>query len=521
MPLSEPDAKERSAACRVRVHDLMSSGDRDTFCTEVLVQMTDMEACSLGNGGNGGEVTIAGRGLRDFAKATDAIAKDLAHMGLLDGSALLELHFGDQGGSVLCCMAAGCDGTARPMQDFSAVFMVSTRESSSSGAAPGAAPATAPATAAEPAATAASARRAQRQGGAKRRALEAAPSDFGAFPEPNSQAPRSEASARAPEKLPSTQVTQSESVRDAARPLLQLFTQQQKSELLASQAWHAPKSPKPEVAATCPSTPVSREPHKTEQTAEAAPVPPTPNRNYQETLPETFSGNPADWEEWAWNFKVTLDTGDVDAEQTANQVFFSRSYEEHVNFDTAVGLQVRSGNFRAGVGGYSRTPSLAPMDIGALAAALWKGKGKTGDWTYFGESDDWPEWTEWVINAVAEHFNDNSWDQTWDDARWPWVETLTQKPREEVSSSTATLLVSAVTVEDKYRQDHSSSSSKDHFFIIKQVRDRSGQAKGTPEFGNGKGEKGGVRVPEGQGKAAAGKGVDGGSGKGKGTSVQA
>ena len=71
-------------------------------------------------------------------------------------------------------------------------------------------------------------------------------------------------------------------------------------------------------------------------------------------LPETFSGNPADWEEWAWNFKayismfetiavtlmdraelraeefldehlqVTLDTGDVDAEQTANRVLFSR-----------------------------------------------------------------------------------------------------------------------------------------------------------------------------------------------------
>ena len=51
-------------------------------------------------------------------------------------------------------------------------------------------------------------------------------------------------------------------------------------------------------------------------------------------LPETFSGNPADWEEWSWNFKadefldehlqVTLDTGDVDAEQTANRVLFSR-----------------------------------------------------------------------------------------------------------------------------------------------------------------------------------------------------
>ena len=70
-------------------------------------------------------------------------------------------------------------------------------------------------------------------------------------------------------------------------------------------------------------------------------------------LPETFSSNPADWEEWAWKFKfyismfetgtvtllhnaerrtdefldeqlnVTLDTGDVDAEQTAARVLFS------------------------------------------------------------------------------------------------------------------------------------------------------------------------------------------------------
>eukprot|EP00439_Symbiodinium_sp_Y106_P076225 s1078_g15.t1 len=71
-------------------------------------------------------------------------------------------------------------------------------------------------------------------------------------------------------------------------------------------------------------------------------------------LPETFSGNPADWEEWSWNFKayismfetgavtfmdraelradefldehlqVTVDTGDVIAEQTANRGLFSR-----------------------------------------------------------------------------------------------------------------------------------------------------------------------------------------------------
>ena len=74
-------------------------------------------------------------------------------------------------------------------------------------------------------------------------------------------------------------------------------------------------------------------------------------------LPETFSGNPADWEEWSWNFKayismfevgavtlmdqaevrtpaqgdftdvdltVILETGDPDQEATANRVLFSR-----------------------------------------------------------------------------------------------------------------------------------------------------------------------------------------------------
>ena len=71
-------------------------------------------------------------------------------------------------------------------------------------------------------------------------------------------------------------------------------------------------------------------------------------------LPDTFSGQPADWEEWAWNFKayismfetgavalldraemmtdeltdealqVVLDTGDVDQDATAARVLFSR-----------------------------------------------------------------------------------------------------------------------------------------------------------------------------------------------------
>ena len=28
-----------------------------------------------------------------------------------------------------------------------------------------------------------------------------------------------------------------------------------------------------------------------------------------------------------------------------------------------------------------------------------------GDWTYFGESDDWSDWTEWAINTVSELYD--------------------------------------------------------------------------------------------------------------------
>ena len=71
-------------------------------------------------------------------------------------------------------------------------------------------------------------------------------------------------------------------------------------------------------------------------------------------LPEIFSGTPADWEEWSWNFKayistfepsavtildhveilaaeytdadlnVFLDTGDIDEDRSARRVLFSR-----------------------------------------------------------------------------------------------------------------------------------------------------------------------------------------------------
>ena len=417
-------------------------------------------------------------------------------------------------------------------------------------------------------------------------------------------------------------------------------------------------------------------------------------------LPDTFSGNPADWEEWSWNFKayipmfetgavtlldaaearndeflddnlaVTLDTGDVDAEATAARVLFSRklhyllsqlvkdsaklvvrqnedsngfetwrrlykkfslpgatrstslltqlldfkfnpsTFEQDFNvwetiktrYERQAGQPLPDGvlvatllnkttgalqqhlrlnaqtlttyaQVREVILEYHRSRLLmnpvaqtsanatfqggasAPMDIGALAAALWKGKGKgkkgkgkgkgkdfsksqgkgnnqhwnfmkgkgkggkgkgkptfsstsvcwscgktghfasncptyrvsavdgddqlwnddQGDWTYFGESEDFSDWTEWAINAVSELY-DSSWDQTWDDSLWSWeswdswdpwgwssdftsepwpaeaassAKAETLKPKEEASSSSgaATLPVSAVTLE--------------------------------------------------------------------------
>eukprot|EP00439_Symbiodinium_sp_Y106_P003009 s11221_g1.t1 len=161
-------------------------------------------------------------------------------------------------------------------------------------------------------------------------------------------------------------------------------------------------------------------------------------------LPETFSGNPADWEEWAWNFKayismfetgaayismfetgavtlmdraelraeeflgehlqMTLDTGDVDAEQTANretlpEVLAARSYAKHVRevileyhrsrlLMNPVAQTSANATFAGGAS--------APMDIGE---ELYPSE-DTGDWPHFGE-DDWSEWTDWAINAVT------------------------------------------------------------------------------------------------------------------------
>eukprot|EP00435_Cladocopium_sp_Y103_P021429 s3148_g5.t1 len=103
---------------RVQSEDL--TGEAGRHRTEVLVQMSDLEACHLDP--SGGEVRLLGRGLRDFAKAAEVFARDLDSLRILDGSALLELRFGAASGSVLCSLAVALEGVAREIQGFRADF---------------------------------------------------------------------------------------------------------------------------------------------------------------------------------------------------------------------------------------------------------------------------------------------------------------------------------------------------------------------------------------------------------------
>lgn len=231
---------------RVQSEDL--TGEAGRHRTEVLVQMSDLEACHLDP--SGGEVRLLGRGLRDFAKAAEVFARDLDSLRILDGSALLELRFGAASGSVLCSLAVALEGVAREIQGFRAVFSVAIRESSGSLPAPTPAPSAPPATAAS-----ASSRRAQPRQGAKRRAVEATLEDFDAFPEHSqravidltqlSSAPAAPAAPASPAgpAVPAVRASQG----------LPLFTAQQKAQMatqLSTQPEVPPSMPPPTVPAT-------------------------------------------------------------------------------------------------------------------------------------------------------------------------------------------------------------------------------------------------------------------------------
>mmetsp|Transcript_40045 Transcript_40045/g.63594 ORF Transcript_40045/g.63594 Transcript_40045/m.63594 type:complete len:609 (-) Transcript_40045:250-2076(-) len=191
-------AAEPKEGIRVRSYDLLEGGGRidvQETRSEVLILRSDLEACHLD--ARGGDVTLSGRGLREFAKTTDGYMRELDALGLLEGSPLLELRFGCEGGVVLCRLATAMEGVVKSPQDFSAVLLVATRELSANAGgqdACGTAAATQPqAETQQSAATQGSMRRAQPKQGSKRRAVALPPaSAFDAFPDHSvsaSQAP--------------------------------------------------------------------------------------------------------------------------------------------------------------------------------------------------------------------------------------------------------------------------------------------------------------------------------------------
>ena len=152
---------------RVKSEDLTKVQDTGSHRTEVLIQMSDLEACHLVP--SGGEVRIPGRSLRDFALATETFGRDMESLGIT-GSPLLELRFGEASASVLCSLAMASDGFARPIEGFQAVLMLGIREALT--------PVPTPVVPTPPAAP--SQRKTQPRG-VKRRAVEDL--DFDAFPE--------------------------------------------------------------------------------------------------------------------------------------------------------------------------------------------------------------------------------------------------------------------------------------------------------------------------------------------------
>lgn len=212
-----------SEGLRVQSNDIMLPGhERESHRTEVLVQMSDLEACNLD--ARGGEVSFAGRAMRDFSRAAEAMTKDLEHLGILSGSALLEIRFGSQSSSVVCRIAVACEGLVKSPEDFSAVLIICTRDLLADQSP---VPGTQGVGASTPTPAASQARRAQPRQGPKRRTLEASASAeaFHAFPDasasqaiPASQVP----STPLPPTQPTSTATQGTFVNlQSAQPLTQ------------------------------------------------------------------------------------------------------------------------------------------------------------------------------------------------------------------------------------------------------------------------------------------------------------
>jgi len=192
---------------RVQSYDLLGGGGgggggMQANRTEVLIQRSDLEACCFSSHG---EVTFSGRGLREFARAADACARDLEVLGLVQGSPLLELRFGADSASVVCVLAAIADGVVRSLLDFSAVFIIATRDLPSD---MGSVPPTAAAPTQVAHANIQPHRRPQPAQGTKRRAVTTPASGqaFDAFPDHSSQTPRTQPATSASSDRPPQQL---------------------------------------------------------------------------------------------------------------------------------------------------------------------------------------------------------------------------------------------------------------------------------------------------------------------------
>jgi len=269
---------------RVQSVDLLAGNSDQANRIAILVQRSDLEACSLEGQG---EATFSGRSLRDFARTVIAFTRDLEQAGLMDGSSLLELRFGDEGGSVVCRLASQVNGMVRPLSDFKAVLIIATRDKGGlEGRPPGSAPV--PASPAQhPAAAATQTTPGRRQlpkQGAKRRAVPVDPEAFDAFPMHGSQAtgmtqrtpgapgfptPRADFRGMPPQMLSSQQHFQ--------RPMMMPGGAQQHNSFAASQPPHFPATglaaPSQQLDFGCSSAAAT---HTVMPAAAAAPMAPRP-----------------------------------------------------------------------------------------------------------------------------------------------------------------------------------------------------------------------------------------------------
>ncbi|OLP94553.1 hypothetical protein AK812_SmicGene23460 [Symbiodinium microadriaticum] len=92
-----------------------------------------------------------------------------------------------------------------------------------------------------------------------------------------------------------------------------------------------------------------------------------------------------------------LDSIVQNLEQMTFLMNICRSYEEHVTFDTALDFKFNLATFeQASANATFQGGASAAMDTGE--EQLYPNDDQ-GDWTYFGEPDDWREWTERAVNA--------------------------------------------------------------------------------------------------------------------------